>query len=526
MTRRSRHGEWKFGELCHSQEAICDVVVNKSCDDEHGWDHVVDISPPVDINLPADLRNHLYQCFAQIKTTNGKIPRAELKLSNAIKSAKSPFPSFIFLLQYLDKSSEPRVFGRHIWRNEIEDWLRRARMNDVLGKKDLRSERFGLKFEEGDIVYGPPGDWMYRLIEDHGGINYSRNKIDIFTSIGYGETTHEGTITFGPIDGIGDIVRHEIGLSDGLPFCDLKLFDTRFGIRSAFPIEDFVSGGRISFRSEGRHLTLRLFCQDGRTCDIPAISWASSIVPIGDPEFRFRVKAGPINLVTDLQGAGNSISISLDQEEKMTPLEMLGLLCLLQWSQAGSVKYAILCDMGKIFSGSIDGMQEQGRGLYRLEATLRHLIDLMGDRHSRELCLSATELEKLSSNFYLAETLCAASIFKIKATFDREIADFRIIGAYSAGAIGNWSFGAIYQAKVNSSERLGGSYTFTFSSMAVVEKFQLKCSPSRMREIMLSEFSKWTTAQEGPVGVISGGNIDEMTSSLNSGSTIELKVFE
>ncbi len=126
MSRQGRHGEANFAALCQVPNARIDAVVNKAADDEHGWDCVIDLTPPRDLSLPGDLQNHLAQCFAQIKTTRGKHPRTSVKLSNAVKAAKSPNPSFVFLFHY-ERSGEPAVlYENHIWKDQIEHFLKRA----------------------------------------------------------------------------------------------------------------------------------------------------------------------------------------------------------------------------------------------------------------------------------------------------------------------------------------------------------------------------------------------------------------
>ncbi|WP_129434490.1 hypothetical protein [Roseovarius sp. A46] len=247
MSRQGRHGEWKFGEICTGPDANAEAVVNKASDDQHGWDHILEIVPPSSPMLPADLQAHVLQCFVQIKTTQGKSPKTRLKLSNAVKAAKSPLPSFVFLLQYHDRSSRPKIFGRHIWASEIEHWLKRARETETEGSQDLHKLSATMSFSEADCIQQNPVDWVLTILSQHGGENYAKRKLKLINSVGYEQYSHEGTVTFGPLDSAADVVLHELGLKRDLPFKDLRLYDRRFGIKSMFPVNSF-STGRIRFR--------------------------------------------------------------------------------------------------------------------------------------------------------------------------------------------------------------------------------------------------------------------------------------
>ncbi|MGB3464989.1 MAG: hypothetical protein WBA74_06960, partial [Cyclobacteriaceae bacterium] len=100
MPKQGQHGENLFAARCTAPNAQADAVINPSLNDEHGWDHVVEIELPQAVARPADLRTPVLACYAQIKTTRGTKPKTTVKLSNALKAARSPAPSFVFLFHY------------------------------------------------------------------------------------------------------------------------------------------------------------------------------------------------------------------------------------------------------------------------------------------------------------------------------------------------------------------------------------------------------------------------------------------
>lgn len=164
MTRIGKKAEADFITLCMD----VDATVNSSDDDQHGWDHVVEIAPAKPSNLPADLKTHVISCFAQIKGTKGRKRTAKLKLSNAVKSAQSPLPSFVFLLAYTKSGVPPTIYARHIWQDQIHHWLKRARETEATGKTDLRKLTVNIKFKEADRLDISPATWIEQTLAPFG----------------------------------------------------------------------------------------------------------------------------------------------------------------------------------------------------------------------------------------------------------------------------------------------------------------------------------------------------------------------
>ena len=172
MTNQGRNGQHEFAARCTEPNASAEVVVNSAADDQHGWDHILEITPPQNNALPADLRNPVISCFAQIKTTRSRKVQTTVKLSNAVKAAKSPLPSFIFLLQY-DVSEKPVLYGKHIWKDEIRHYLKRARQ---AGDAPLHKKTVTVKFTSTDRVTCNPVDWVLAVLSTCGGDAYTLEK--------------------------------------------------------------------------------------------------------------------------------------------------------------------------------------------------------------------------------------------------------------------------------------------------------------------------------------------------------------
>lgn len=524
MSRRSRHGEWKFGEICQSPDAVCDVVVNKATDDEHGWDHVVDITPPQEAGLPADLQTHLLQCFAQIKTTNGKKPSTKLKLSNAIKAAKSPLPSFVFLLHYRDGIAEPEVYGRHIWVEEISKWLERGRQTELSGRSDLHNLSVTMSFGPRDKLHKRPGDWSFDQLKLHGGAEYARNKTELFQSVGYGEFSQEGTMTLGPLETENDVVLHELGLIEDLPVSEFRVFDKRFGILSSSPIHDFSGGGRIQFTKEGHPLTLQIVSCDGKSFDIPARAWHASLVGFDHPDFKTRIKAGHIDLVMSPGKTKDTFNVTYDIYEESTLPEQLGFLCLVNWSQAGPVQFVAMTDVGKLLGGIISEGLKAEPWMAQYESSTRHLIKLLGAEKSREIKLSLAELTDVNRTLHFAASVFTSGSICFEAEFNNQIEQFEKLGAFLCGQIGEWSYGAIYEAKYGARSTSAKRQTFYLKDPRIVRRFAFKQPLEKTRDFVKREFNDWRSSQDGPVAVLQEGDRIAFSAALEAEGAIEISV--
>ncbi|WP_417685379.1 hypothetical protein [Roseibium sp.] len=523
MSRQSRHGEANFAAICQDQEACADAVVNKASDDLHGWDHVIDIEPPKNTRLPADLQTHLFQCFAQIKTTNGRKPRTKLKLSNAIKAAKSPLPSFVFLFHYVSSSSKPKLYGRHIWKYEISHYLKRAREADINRKIELHKQAVLLNFTEEDRLDGNPIDWILNILSKYGGESYAVRKAELIATVGYGEFTHEGKVTFGPLNSVGDVVLHELGLIKDLPIENFRLFDKRFGIISKEPLKDF-SGGRLSFTREGKKLTFQIISNNGTSFDIPALAWIPTTVSLGHPEFRARIKAGHINLVAKPGSNKQQFELNYNLAGRHTFLEQLGLLCLINWSKIGPLKYKVQTEIGEMFSGQISGRFQAEPWTPQLEMVGHHLVELLGREKCGDVSLSFAEFSKLNREMNYVASIFSSRHFRFDAVFENMIEPFEKLLGYFYGELGPWTFGVIYEFKHETRSNEGLRQTFYFSNPRIVSKFAFQQPLSTTKKQIRREFIEYRKTLDTPTATLQDGDLVSWTKALMDEGLMELSV--
>jgi hypothetical protein len=523
MSRQGRHGEWKFGELCQAQNAKADAVVNRAKDDQHGWDHILDIVPNPKPNLPADLQSHLLQCFVQIKTTNTKKATTHLKLSNAVKAAKSPFPCFVFLLQYKEDLENPIILGRHIWESEISHWLKRARETERSARKELNKQTVTMSFSEKDQLWVNPVDWIIERIKESGGDDYSVAKTGIVKTVGYENLSGEGTFTIGPLNSRDEVVLHELGLVEDLPVSEFRLFDLRFGIRSKLPIHEFEQG-RLRLQRDGIPTVLQILSNTGKTFDIPALTWIPQTVPYDDPSFQVRVKAGQISLLISPNKRQQSLNIQFTSREPYPFLEQMGLICLLNWMRVHPVNFCLTCDSGELFQGEIKTAEIAEPWMSDFEAVGSHFIHLLGREKCADVSVSLRDFHDVAKQLRHIPSLFSAENFQLSAEHDDPIAEFEKLIGYYLGQFGPWAFSVIFEAKLLEKTTDGRHHKFLFSKLKAIRQFSFKQSIERARQQTLVDFAKIQENQTSEIAILSDGDLIAFLKAMATDGTLNMQV--
>ena len=238
--RTGRPAQDEFKLLCSLSEVTC----NPSNEDDHGWDFIIEFLPPKEDSQPLDKIPGPRQAFVQVKSTQGQLPRTRMKVSNALKLSKSELPCFVVLFRY-DKNGRKEVYVRHFWTDLIRRSLRRGREASAANKQahDVWME---IGFSDGDHHTDDFIRWIIDTIESTT-TNYSTKKQTLYDTLGYEGRSYRGEVTFGPINGIEELVDHHLGLTDYLPVSNVTVVDSRFGIDAPVPLIDNAHG-RMQFR--------------------------------------------------------------------------------------------------------------------------------------------------------------------------------------------------------------------------------------------------------------------------------------
>ncbi|KIT15586.1 hypothetical protein [Jannaschia aquimarina] len=490
MSKQGQHGENLFATRCTAPGVQAQAVVNPSLNDEHGWDHVVEIELPQEVTRPADLRTPILTCYAQIKTTRGTRPKRTVKLSNALKAVRSPAPSFVFLLHYRP-SGEIDFYGRHIWTDEIERTLKRAR---EAGESDLHRLTLALTFNDDDRLESPPPDWMIQQLPTTDGLAYTDAKRSLVQSVGYDGNPWVGTVTIGPMESMDDIVLHEIGVIEDLPFSTLRVMDCRFGIEVEDPSMS-MEGGRISMMREGRPLTVRMTSQDGETFSVPALAWAPISVAPGSPDFKVRAKAGPIDLV--FGGVGKEpFSLRVDWAGRYTLLELFALFATRLWSSPGPMRIDLEAYEGELMSGSLTIHEELENWFSQAWQCARFVLDILGRERCAATSMTIAQFGEAMKSVHAVAAIQTSGSIRIEAVFPDDLPEFDTLAFYSCAQIGEWAVGTIHEMPVRAKADDGDRTTFYFSQPSVIDQQVYKRSIEVARTAVSDAFAAYRKGAE------------------------------
>lgn len=242
--RLGRSAQNHFKLLCSRARVTC----NSSQEDDHGWDFIVELTPPQDADKPADKTPGVKKALIQVKSTYGKTPTTRIKIANALKFAKDELPCFVVLFHYtkgLEPDLEPQIYVQHFWRELIKRALRRARQASA-ENRSIHKIEMQIRFSLDDNHTNDLISWIISMIEKNP-IDYSSTKRSLYETIGYEDRKYRAELAFGPIKDIEEIVDHELGLTEYLPVSKIRLVDSRFGIDAPVPILE-SDRGRIQIR--------------------------------------------------------------------------------------------------------------------------------------------------------------------------------------------------------------------------------------------------------------------------------------
>ena len=209
ICRVPQFAETKFANLCAVAGALCQPVK----EDESGWDFHVEF-PERPLAGPADTHPPPKTAYVQVKSARKHQLTCRVKLSNALRAARSPQPWFVVLVTVNARSESTRNYAVHVWEPLIRrslEAIRRAGHAKVALHKRYLTIRFDASDERGDDLVA----WMHHAIEAHGP-DYEQQKKSIFQSVGYEEGYGIIQVTFESTTA-DEVIENFLGLGAGIP---------------------------------------------------------------------------------------------------------------------------------------------------------------------------------------------------------------------------------------------------------------------------------------------------------------------
>ena len=363
-----RTAQDEFKLLCSRAGVTC----NSSSEDDHGWDFIIELAYRQESGQPADKVPGPRQVLVQVKSTQDKIPKTRMKVSNALKLAKSELPCFVVSFHYVN-DSEKRIYIRHFWDKLMERALLRGRSASA-ANKEPHKVWMEIRFSDQDEHTADLLSWIIATVNEHSK-EYAENKRALCETLGYEERSYRVKVTFGPLDGVEELVDHLLGFTDYLPVSNIKFVDSRFGID--VPIPKWESDqGRIQIRpNNARKCNLVFQNSNGDVISFPGTMRIPAIPNLLREKFKIMIETRCFNM-TIFSDKSFSAQITNMWNEKLSLERLSEYVTFLSWGgEAFSMKIVdhdvspLICD-GKL---SLSGHEEFFGELSDIAKTLQEI---------------------------------------------------------------------------------------------------------------------------------------------------------
>lgn len=330
-----RSAEKRFSTLCSDQQITC----NEPREDDHGWDHIVEFPLNCVPGLPADLQPVIPPIFVQTKSHMIKGRRVTMKLSNALKLARSGSPCFVVLMNR-EADGTPTWHAVHFWESLITRVFKRALELNRKGVDEdrLHDHNFSFTMKKSDARTDEDLlPWMRRTVASIGS-DYTAAKRS-------GRQAFElvGSISFAPPTSIDELVDHSLGLTPLIPIASVSISEKRFGVEFPLP----VPSGPPTFASmqalPSRQCDIRMQGPDGKVLECVGDVIVPGIPDLDEAHRKVRVRASFFDIIWVIDGPAE-LRPNLDFALRRVPKELEDLIRFVSWCGQGEIDVRITVD--------------------------------------------------------------------------------------------------------------------------------------------------------------------------------------
>ena len=476
-----RLGEKKFSELCSQQNATC----NKSDEDDHGWDYIVEVETDHQSKLPADLRDGVIRSLVQVKSTRSDRLVAKVKLSNALKAIQTDLPCFLTLLVF-DGNKVEGLYVRHFWKDEIERILKRAREAHRDNRDDLHKIYLQFSFDGLESVEANLIEALCDRVAKHG-TNYAQEKKNLRENVGYSETRAIAEFTFDMGVTAKDLVEWQ--LSDGaqLSLASYDFKDIRFDIPSS-TVQEPTVGAKVSVNLTPRPGVLWI-TNNARALELDAKIYSPALIGPEHDDFKFRKTTALFNMKMSPRGGGKTqASVTLELE---TVWDHYVAAELASWDETSHVDFQIDCEAGTLFNGSFLPTLPAGEATDQIVLGGRLAVLLVGRRALVEL--SADHNRAWQQVTWLAKLEPFLAMPSKKLSFQLDIprgVSCHCILAFLVFELGDYIYSFNLAFPVRHQTVDDDHWQLYFDTFEVLNFKRFKTDYSNMRRIAQQEFDK------------------------------------
>jgi hypothetical protein len=430
-----RQGEQLFSLLC----AQAGVTCNPSQQDDNGWDHLIEFPAVAFARKAIDLQPVQKTAFVQIKTTGQGRPETRIKLSNALRMAKSPQPFFLVLVALDGNGGVPKIYAVHIWESLIARFLKRGRIADNKGALDTHKQQINLVLGDNDH-HPDPIAWLSDQLGSIAG-DYAGAKKAIVDRVGF-ENGYGTAQVQVELDAPDDFLDVMLGRKGSIKVTKYTFTSERFGIAARLPELD-VEGGTLFITPNIRKGILRLTTISGETLVHPADVMNAAGPGFAKEDLRLRVVAGCIEIVW----AGNgriSANANLRYDDRVPLASIAHFNSLKALRGHGPMAVTLLLDGKYLDMGSIEF---EGGNAGATQDQLKAMVAAMqkvGAAAGRDDAeVSIADIEAAWRVLHLRNAMVEAPSMMLSKPDPDVPNNLGGMMSYIAAEVGGWVFGAI-----------------------------------------------------------------------------------
>jgi len=222
------------------------LIPNGSRVDKTGWDFYVEFPFDPDPKLPVDMQGPPTECKVQVKATDKKNRKLQIKLSNLRRLIMAPLPTFILFMEFESTDSVKSAFLVHVDNELIDKVLTRLRfLEQKENKTDFNKRTILIKYDESNKLETNDGEGLRVSILKNipnGLDQYVSDKSNYLQSTGF--ENGFATINFKTtgISSLKDLIDVSIGKKEHAEVEGFTGHHVRFGISDKRPFVDCETG--------------------------------------------------------------------------------------------------------------------------------------------------------------------------------------------------------------------------------------------------------------------------------------------
>jgi hypothetical protein len=484
-----RSGEKAFSFLCSRHGVTC----NAPQEDDNGWDHIVEFPHVPDPHVPADLQKVLPATFVQTKSHESDGLEIKMKLSNALKLARSPNPCFVLLAT--DPANGDCVAWHvvHFWHDLMERALRRAReaARDGIGETEFHLHSFSFTMKAQDEV--PEADllpWMQRTIRGVGP-DYAAAKRDLYDTIGFDGPRFVGTLQFGPLKSLDELIDHQLGLTESLPVTNFAMHDRRFGIDVPLPVQEFDRGLAKMRANPVDECDVRVRGPDGYEMVLRGEIMVASLPGLEPERTKVRFRTPILDIIWAKSGE-SSLTARVDTAWRRPPVELEQLCKLIGWGGQGPVDVQVNVRDHRLLGAEIRVGAMADQPAYAALAILveplvrvsRHLKSKVPVISIENVC-EGNDLEVFHG---FITGLGMEANAAVPPEDDLPVVDHAV--GFGFIKVGDWLFGALASWRISTHERSGGRWSLKLDAPCFLENYAFEATDEDALELFRADYRR------------------------------------